>query len=137
MTDLNPTTQAAYRAAAHSVWHRDGEIEIDDDAKISRGSDHGAYVQAWVWVTNDDLKPGPGLSYDVWITEPEDVRRKDRIAQVWTWRFDQRFTSEDDSDGKSARRSAHDYARQLRQTYPCSYVAVRQAGQSPLPIDEC
>jgi hypothetical protein len=130
MTDLNPTTQAAYRAAAQASWHRDGEIEIDDDAKISRGSDHGAYVQAWVWVANDDLEPGPGFSYDVWIAEPDDDARFSE-----PWRFDQRFTSEDDSDGKSARRSAHDYARQLRQTYPCSYVAVRQAGQPPLSLD--
>ena len=29
----------------------DGTCEIDDNAKISRGTDcPGAYVQAWVWV---------------------------------------------------------------------------------------
>lgn len=34
---------------AKDEWHRDGEIEIDDDAIVSE-SDEGAYVQAWVWV---------------------------------------------------------------------------------------
>ena len=36
--------------AARFVHHRDGELEIDDDAVVSRGDDDGAYVQAWVWV---------------------------------------------------------------------------------------
>ena len=40
-------------------------------------------------------------------------------------------------DDARAALAAHDHARQLRQTHPCSYVAVRQAGQPPLPIDEC
>ena len=36
--------------AARFVHQRDGEIEIDDDAVVSRGDYDGAYVQAWVWV---------------------------------------------------------------------------------------
>ena len=44
-----------YREAASEMFHRDGELEIDADAKISRGDDEGAYVQAWVWVSNADL----------------------------------------------------------------------------------
>lgn len=28
----------------------DGEVEIDDGATVSRSSDGGAYVAAWVWV---------------------------------------------------------------------------------------
>ena len=46
---------AAYVAAARRLFHRDGEIEIDDNARVSRGSDPGAYVQAWVWVANDQV----------------------------------------------------------------------------------
>ena len=39
------------RAMAKDRWHRDGEIEIDDNAKVSvSGDGEGAYVQAWVWV---------------------------------------------------------------------------------------
>jgi hypothetical protein len=33
----------------------DGEVEVDPDATVSE-SDTGAYVQAWMWVSNDDLK---------------------------------------------------------------------------------
>lgn len=36
--------------AAREIHGRDGEIEIDDGAPVSRGDDNGAYVQAWVWV---------------------------------------------------------------------------------------
>ena len=38
------------RALASAQYHRDGELEIDPDARISEGDDNGAYVQAWVWV---------------------------------------------------------------------------------------
>jgi hypothetical protein len=43
-----------YRQAAHEVHHRDGELEIDDDAVVSVSEEAGAYVQAWVWVTDAD-----------------------------------------------------------------------------------
>ena len=43
-------TDKEIRELACEKWHRDGEIEIDLDAKVSRGDDPGAYVQAWVWV---------------------------------------------------------------------------------------
>lgn len=33
---------------------RDGHIEIDSDATISRSDDNGGYVLAWVWVDGDD-----------------------------------------------------------------------------------
>jgi hypothetical protein len=32
---------------------REGELEIDDGAKLSEGDDNGSYVQAWVWVDFD------------------------------------------------------------------------------------
>ena len=42
-----------YREAAQREWTRDGELEIDDGAPVSMGDDPGAYVQAWVWISND------------------------------------------------------------------------------------
>lgn len=129
-TPINNATVCAYRDAARRVWHRGGEIEIDDFAEISRGDDNGAYVQAWVWVCDDQLEAPAGPSYDVWIAEEETLGGD----TVWEWRFDSRFTCEDDPDGKGARRSAHEYARNLRQTYHCAYVAVRPAGNKPLPV---
>jgi hypothetical protein len=32
---------------------RDGELELDDNAKVSEGDDNGAYVQTWMWVPFD------------------------------------------------------------------------------------
>ncbi len=44
-----------YRKKADDIYSEEGRIEIDDDATISE-SDYGAYVQAWVWVGNEDLE---------------------------------------------------------------------------------
>lgn len=41
----------AYRSG---VAQKDGEIEIDADAEVSFGEDDGAYVMAWVWVTDEE-----------------------------------------------------------------------------------
>jgi hypothetical protein len=38
------------RELARDAYQVGGEIEIDEDAKVSQGDDNGAYVQAWVWV---------------------------------------------------------------------------------------
>lgn len=35
---------------AKELYARDGEIEFDNDAEVSRGAENGVYVQAWVWV---------------------------------------------------------------------------------------
>jgi hypothetical protein len=35
----------------HNTDSREGELEIDDNAKLSEGDDNGTYVQAWVWVS--------------------------------------------------------------------------------------
>ena len=35
---------------AREQHQREGVLEIDDDAKLSEGSDNGCYVAAWVWV---------------------------------------------------------------------------------------
>ncbi len=39
-----------FRAQAKALYHEDGEIEVDRDARVSIGDDDGAYVEAWVWV---------------------------------------------------------------------------------------
>ncbi len=48
-------TTDAYVEAAKAVHQNDGTLEIDDGAAVSMGSDPGAYVQAWVWVTKADM----------------------------------------------------------------------------------
>lgn len=34
----------------------DGELEIDENAIVSRGSDPGAYVMAWIWISDRDAE---------------------------------------------------------------------------------
>ena len=41
---------------AREQHQKDGELEIDDDAKPSEGNDNGCYLQAWVWVDFADTK---------------------------------------------------------------------------------
>jgi hypothetical protein len=50
---------ARYRTYAQENLQRDGDLEFDDNAVVSMGSDPGAYVQAWKWVDQCDL-PGEG-----------------------------------------------------------------------------
>jgi hypothetical protein len=35
---------------AKEQHEKEGELEIDHDAKLSAGRDNGCYVAAWVWV---------------------------------------------------------------------------------------
>jgi hypothetical protein len=51
-----PSDEATVRAA-HRMFHDEGTIEVDDNATVSRADgnlDRGAYVQAWVWVSDDE-----------------------------------------------------------------------------------
>lgn len=32
---------------------REGELELDDNARVSEGDDNGAYIQTWMWVPFD------------------------------------------------------------------------------------
>lgn len=48
--DADEPDLAAYRAA---VPTREGELEVDPNAIVSVSDDGGAYVAAWVWVTDD------------------------------------------------------------------------------------
>jgi hypothetical protein len=46
-----------YRGRAQDLYHDDGVLEIDGDAEVSLNDladDDGAYVQAWIWVSDDD-----------------------------------------------------------------------------------
>jgi hypothetical protein len=47
-------TDDEFRSAARNQYGSEGEIEIDANATVSRGEDNGAYVQAWVWVDEDE-----------------------------------------------------------------------------------
>ena len=43
-----------YRKAAKRLFEKEGTIEIDDAARISQGTDPGAYVQCWCWVSDEE-----------------------------------------------------------------------------------
>jgi hypothetical protein len=76
----------------------------------------------------------PGPTYNVWIAEREQC---DARLAAWTWLFDAQFTCNDDPDGRGARQSAHAYARYLRRTFHCAFIAVRRAElKQPLPIQD-
>jgi hypothetical protein len=54
-----PTKREMVAAAQEKYARDEGEIEVDDKAKISRAPgnpDGGAYVSAWVWVTDEDAE---------------------------------------------------------------------------------
>jgi hypothetical protein len=53
-------TDEQYRAAARRIHQRDGEVEIDEGATVSRGDDPGCYVAAWVWVYDEDVTEAQG-----------------------------------------------------------------------------
>jgi len=45
-----------YREYAQARLHRDGDLEIDDDAAVSLGADDGAYIMCWKWIANDTMR---------------------------------------------------------------------------------
>jgi len=50
----------AIRDRAREIYARlvDEEIDIDQDAAVSRGGDDGAFVAAWVWVPFEEVTDG-------------------------------------------------------------------------------
>jgi hypothetical protein len=52
--ELSPE-EAAYLAHAQENLQRDGDLEFDDNAKVSISEDGGAYVQGWKWIDRSDL----------------------------------------------------------------------------------
>ena len=53
MTATPKPSDAQFIEDARSLYHKEGEIRIDDKAKVSR-NDIGAYVEAWVWVEDSE-----------------------------------------------------------------------------------
>ncbi len=47
-------TNERFRQLAKDLYQKNGRIEIDDNAIVSRGAVEGVYVQAWVWVGAED-----------------------------------------------------------------------------------
>jgi len=56
-------TDKQYVDAASRLYNEEGTLEIDDERyssippKVSRSSDGGAYVEAWVWVPDEEARP--------------------------------------------------------------------------------
>ena len=60
--EMKLPTRRQMIAAARSQYQSEGEIEIDDNAKLSRAEDNpdtGAFVQAWVWVSDEEASQEP------------------------------------------------------------------------------
>jgi len=55
---LKKAERKKYLEAARQQWQTEGEIEIDDNAKVSQAEGkpdgNGAFVQGWVWVYLDE-----------------------------------------------------------------------------------
>ncbi len=119
-----------YLEAARAKYMGDSDIEVVDvdDADVI----DGAWVNARIFVRDDEVESAPGPTYDVWIAEQEGMWSLS--GRPWVWTLDQSFSCDDDPDGKGARRSAHQYARALRNIFSCAFVAVRPSGKAPLPI---
>lgn len=47
-------TNEQYLAAAKRIHVEEGTLEIDEPAIVSQSEGGGAYVQAWVWVHDED-----------------------------------------------------------------------------------
>ena len=54
-----------YVKAAQALKTEEGVVEINDDAEVSVGCDLGVYVQAWVWIYNDEVTE--------YLNQPKDV----------------------------------------------------------------
>jgi hypothetical protein len=105
---------------------------------------NGYWVQAEAFVPYGEIDPTSSTTYAVWIAEQEYAGPAPggNYPGPWVWSSDTSFTCDVvdpqldlEQANASARRHAHDYARYLRDTYPCAYVAVRPADKGlPLPV---
>jgi hypothetical protein len=62
-----PDSNAYVLAAAEHV--SEGEIEVDNPAVVSRSEDGGAYVMAWVWVSDEDARRKEIDGYTATVSE--------------------------------------------------------------------
>ena len=54
-------TKKQYRQAAIDNHYDEGTLEIDRAALVSVSpQDRGAYVQAWLWIPDDEVAEGSG-----------------------------------------------------------------------------
>ena len=53
---INQEQNDAFVAAAKRIHQEEGELEVDYGAVVSYSDDGGAYVAAWVWVSNDEVE---------------------------------------------------------------------------------
>jgi len=49
-----PVEEKYFQAAKRQ--EKDGVLEFDDDARVSVSSEGGAYVQGWMWVSDEDAE---------------------------------------------------------------------------------
>jgi hypothetical protein len=59
--EMKQPTRKEMIAAARGLYQSD-DIEIDDNAKLSRAEgnpENGAFVQAWVWVSDEEASQEP------------------------------------------------------------------------------
>jgi hypothetical protein len=138
MTD--PLSRYRQAARRHFYGGRD-DVLILEDAPVRVDSGRGgAWVGVQIFVPSESVDSEPGPTYEVWIAERTALHPTVGPGGYfvdgwhWPWIHDSSYTCEDDADGRSARAAAHEYARHLRKTYPCAFVAVRPAGKPPLPI---
>src|SRR5690606_32196474 len=46
-------TPERLRTTAKETFHKDGELEIDEDAKVSFDAEQACRVSCWVWVSDE------------------------------------------------------------------------------------
>lgn len=57
VTHFHDPADAGWIAMASELYADEGSIEVDEGSILSE-SDEGAYVMAWVWVSNEDMGIG-------------------------------------------------------------------------------
>jgi hypothetical protein len=45
-----------YEVASGDPRLKDGDLELDNGAKVSEGDENGAYIQVWMWVSFEGTK---------------------------------------------------------------------------------
>ena len=58
--EQNDPKLAKYKKVAIARHHDEGTLEVDAGATVSKGDGSGAYVEAWVWVSDDEIPETTG-----------------------------------------------------------------------------
>lgn len=78
-SDGTRPAKIAERIVATSIWEDEG-IQIDNDARASEADD-GVWVEAWVFVSNDEIRDHMGTAPDSAPDSADDY--SDEIIRVW------------------------------------------------------